>query len=910
MNIARSLVAAFAALFASHAVAQEQECAPTTVELAADEGWSVEFEAGPPAALVLGAPDSRAVYRMLVPGEGETRGRCVRTPAPEYRLEWPAPAPAEVQSLAASSITGPRQARLGRVAISTAGGETYEALVALHGTPAVPTLVWAGRTGLGGDVGERSGWRIDAGDVDGDGADDVLVGRIAEAATICGVTGLPLLHRRAYDWDSGTLRPVSAPRPGLDADGAEALAPVEDPAPGCPGGREGATPGAAATACPVLLPTLSFRAASSSYGDGGDPLQGAAPTGLEDLDGRTGWAEGVGGAGKLEFATARAGSDAVAARWLAVRATDDSDPTAPKTRGRPRSLLVLDGAGHRWTLSLRDDAASRAGAVAWFELPEPPGGGCVTVALLESWPATSADGRRANVTWLSDFQAFASLELPRDAEAVRALLDDDSSSVGAERLFRALGPSAVSTIAEVGGSLGPVGAGRAATFLLASGAPEAAGVLGPLLGSADASVARAAREAVMRHGAAATPVLVALLRGDQPAAREVAVELAAAIGGPEALPALLDVAREAGGTGGPAMRPALAGYLSRAPDGATLVLAAATEAAAEGRHDAAVELLRVVPLANGEVRAGVAALVVGELEAAGEFALRYHLVRRAAEVLAAGEPSPAEALLRVATSAAEPELRTEAALGLAEAPGSVDLAPLLGDDWPGVRAAAAMAIGRRGRASELQALAARFAIETWPLVRGAAAVAFLRGEWPGDDVARRLLADPSADVRERVVLALDDRADESALGMLAEVVEEHRERLELRQRALAALTRVCWADLKPLVVRMVEWSIQPGANRGDQALALDAIRALGTAGPSGIRSLLEEIVREAPVAPMLAAAIRALGDLGEADARTVLEPYLRHIEPSVGEAAQAALEALERGRPAPRCEGEGGAGRW
>ena len=212
---------------------------------------------------------------------------------------------------------------------------------------------WCGPAARWADFGERTGWHR-VGDADGDGAEDV--GRpIAEATSICG-RDLPLLHRRAYDWSSGALRTVSAPRAGLDSEGATALSPVDGPAGACfgPAGEESAE--AEAPACPILLPALAFRSASSSYGDGGEPLQGAPPTGLEDMNGRTGWAEGVGGAGRLEFATARIGGGALPARLLAVRATDDADPTAPKTRARSRSLLLVDGDGRRWTLALPDDA--------------------------------------------------------------------------------------------------------------------------------------------------------------------------------------------------------------------------------------------------------------------------------------------------------------------------------------------------------------------------------------------------------------------------------------------------------------------------------------------------------------------------------------------------------------------------
>lgn len=862
-----------------------------TLELDGAGSRTVALEAGPPPALLVGAPEGTA---------GEP-----------VRLELPEGAPAAATGMTAETLTGPRNARLGHLALTTEAGPTYEALVAVTGRPAAPKLVWAGWTGLRGDPGERYGARVEVGDADGDGKLDVLVGVVSETTTVCGVEGLPLLHRRAYDWAGATLRPVSGPREGLDPQGATAVAPAGARFVAAPAQAEDANwwqvaPDSPAEPGALLMPLLEYRGASSSHGDDGNPLRAAAPAGLEDMRGATGWAEGVGGTGRLEFATARLVTSHLPGRWLAVRATDDGDPDAPKTRGRPKELLVVDGEGRRWRLAVPDDAATRGGAVLWYELPEAPAGGCVSVAILDAAPATSAEGRRANVTWLSDVQLFAALRLPEGTEALRAVLEDDGSSVAAQRALRALGAAAVPALAGMTPALGGTGAGRAAAFLAARDEPEATSALAGLLGSDNAPAARAAREALARRGAEATPLLLRLLDAEPPAARTAALELLAESGGSEALEPVAGKLDGAGEADRPLLRRTLVAILARAPEAAAKVAAAVETALAQGKETLAVDLLRVLPLGEPGARAEAGRLVAAALPAARSFEARYHLVLRAGALLAAGETAPAQELLAAARAAEEPELRVEAARALAGAPPTLDLSPLLADAWPGVREAAATAIGRRGLDAELRALAATFAEEPWPLVRAAAAKAFLGVEaWPGDDVARRLLADPAEMVRERTIVALDARGDEPAGRMLAEAVERHTERLELRQRALGALARRCWPELKPLVIRVVEYSVRPDARRGDQALALDAIRTLGTAGPPNVRSLLEEIVREAPVPAMLAAALQALGDLGESDAAAVVEPYRRHADPAVADAAEAALKALERGRAGRRC-GEGG----
>jgi HEAT repeat protein len=322
----------------------------------------------------------------------------------------------------------------------------------------------------------------------------------------------------------------------------------------------------------------------------------------------------------------------------------------------------------------------------------------------------------------------------------------------------------------------------------------------------------------------------------------------------------------------------------------------------EERPDTVASLLRTVGAGLREYRGAITMLVGETLAATTAFAPRYHLLRIAGDLLAEGETATAADLLRAATAAEEPELRVEATRGLAAAPPDTALTPLLEDPWPGVREAAARAIGRRGLDAERAALARLYAVETWPRVRAAAAEAFLGGSapWPGDDVARRLLSDSSPIVRERAVNLLDARDDDRSAAMLEEVAGS-RTSVPLRERALAALARRCHPGLKPLVVRIVEASVQEDASVGDQRVALEAIRALGAAAPPGIRSLLEEIVREAPFEPLRAAAIAALGEVGEPEARAAIEPYLRHPDPLVAEAATAALRLIEEGRAAARC---------
>ncbi len=789
----------------------------------------------------------------------------------------------------ADSVEGPGGRRVARVVLAAADGGEFEVLLHAAGRPAVPAAIWAGPTGLRGDPGERIGAQVLIEDIDRDGHPDVVIGRLAEGIRVCGRDEPALLHRRAYDWSSGVLRPVSGPRPGLSAAAAVPLGRSDGPPEGV-----------------VLLPLLEYASASSSHGDGGDPMRGAPPRGLEDMDQRTGWAEGAGGPGRYEFVTARIVTDRAPARWLAVRSTDGSTADAARTRNRPAALLLVDGSGRAWRVDPPDDAAARSGAVAWYALPFPFPGGCATAALLDAHPATSPDGRRASVTWISDLQAFAAIDPVADAAAIRAILDDGASAAAAERLLAAFGDAAVPLVAGMARSLGAIGAARAASLLAARHEPIAVEALASLLLSRDERTTSAVREAVAGRGEAASGALAALLDRPEPDVARLALELLADAGGPDALAAIVARAGRGDDADRSAFRRAIAAFLGRRPDAMTAVADAAAAVASEGRSDAAIELLRALPLGRPAVGGRVAGLVAERLGSAESFEDRYHLLRLAAELGADAGRATAPAALDLALRAAEPEIRAEAAATLGVvAPPDIDLSPLLDDPWPGVREAAARAIGRRRLDREVRALAARYAVETWPRVRAAAAEGLLGGEWPGDDVVGLLLADPSELVRGRAVGALDARGDEASIAALAAVARSSSERPAIRRAAVSAAARRCWSGLKPMLVGIIEASVRAGATPDDQALALEAIELLGSAGPPGARALLEEIVREAPVAPMPAAALAALGALGDRAAAPAVEEFRGHRDPGIRDAAIRALRALERPRRRPpRCAGE------
>ena len=218
---------------------------------AADEGKSLELADGASVAAEAG--------RLVLVTEGKrARTKPVKGVDPKGK----------VLLLETHRLAGEQEAIHAR--FPAEGGGVIAAVAVRRADQAKLKLIWQGRTGLKGELGERLGYEVRFEDLTGDGSPEIIVGQVYEAVRLCGAERLPLLYRKVYDPTSGKLRPVLAKRPDL----TEAVDVSESQG----DGRSSSILGAASPA-----------SASRTAGDRGDPLLLMPPGALVDGDPATAW---------------------------------------------------------------------------------------------------------------------------------------------------------------------------------------------------------------------------------------------------------------------------------------------------------------------------------------------------------------------------------------------------------------------------------------------------------------------------------------------------------------------------------------------------------------------------------------------------------------------------------------------
>ncbi len=234
--------------------------------------------------------------------------------------------------------------------VTVDGRRVAEVRVAVRGTPREE--LWIGELGPGGP---RVVYRGLAGPRDADGETslrlEVTPEAILEYQTASQVTrcdGAPArLFPRAFDFDGGRFRPV--------------LSPLPPPARETLVGRRGDP------AMPKGRPVASFHftAASTTAAAGSDARDLTAPVAVDDGDAATAWTEGLGGDGRGEFLTARAGAGGAVVRGLRIVPGDAASAQRFRARNRVRKLQLSFGPrdDQRFDVELPEDAAGDGDAL-------------------------------------------------------------------------------------------------------------------------------------------------------------------------------------------------------------------------------------------------------------------------------------------------------------------------------------------------------------------------------------------------------------------------------------------------------------------------------------------------------------------------------------------------------------------
>jgi HEAT repeat protein len=672
---------------------------------------------------------------------------------------------------------GPPRAR--EVALD--GRRVVEVRVAVRGT--AREELWIGEVGgraprvvFRGLVGPRDADGETALDYDVS-ADGVLEYQTASHVTRCDGAAVRLFPR-AYDFDAGRFRPVVSANP--------------PPAPETLVGRRGDP------AMPQGRPvgTFHFTAASTTAGAGSDARDLTAPVAVDDGDPATAWAEGLGGDGRGEFLTARAGAGGAVVRGLRIVPGDAASAASWHKRNRVRKLQLSLGAhdDQRFDVELPDDAGgARFREPFWVALPHPVQTSCATVVITEVTPGTDAAPPRSyGETAISELSIFTELDGPGGAEHVVAEVARAADCAARVPAVLALGSAAVLPTAQAIMAAGGRSAQRECLVdALTRLEPEpknpivVEALVAAVPGASDKEE-RLVTEALRR---AAEPPVAALagLLGSAAATvddRARAARLLGALDDPRAAEALLASA----GLGSPPEREAVVLALAGARGlDAGALLAAVEHGGPESRQ---ADLLRVVPAVvkrAPDARARALAALQASLAPAQPFEVR----GRAVIALGALGEGALPTLADVRGHADEPVLRHLAARELATVSGPASVAALrdaLADADPRVRATAAEGLGQERAVEASPELIAGAKQEPWPFVRRAEleALGRLCGA-PAADLLVRAVDRDVAEVRRAALVGLARCHDPRARPLLLRVLGRRNEASTVRELSAALL---------------------------------------------------------------------------------------------------------------------------
>jgi HEAT repeat protein len=752
---------------------------------------------------------------------------------------------------------GPPRAR--EVAVD--GRRVVEVRVAVRGTPREE--LWIGE--LGGRA-PRVVWRGLTGprDIDGETALDleVTADGVFEYQTASHVTrcdGLPVrLFPRAFDFASGRFRPVVSPLP--------------------PPARETLVGRRGDPAMPKGRPVAAFHftAASTTAAAGSDARDLTAPVAVDDGDPTTAWTESLGGDGRGEFLTARAGAGGAVVRGLRILPGDAASAARFKAHNRVRKLQLSLGPreDQRFDVVLPEDAGADAGArfrePFWVALPHPVPASCATIVITDVAPGTeAAPPRTFGATAISELAIFTELDGPGGAE--RLVSDVARAADCAARLPELVGlgaeavlPTAQALMQAARGGHTPERECLVDALTRLEPEPKNPIVVEALV----AAVAGASeREERLLSGAlrrAAEPPVAALaqLMSSPSAAgedRARATRLLGAIDDPRASAALL----AAVGDGPPDQREAIVLALAGAPKLDAAALVAAIERGG-GTPERQADLLRVVPAAvrrAPEARAPALVALRAALPAGRPFEVR----ARAVLALGALGDAALPVLAEVRASADDPVLRHLAARELAAVGGAearTALRGALADGDPGVRATAAEGLGQVRDRDAGAALIAGAKQEPWPFVRRAELEALGRLCGPGAaDLLVRGVERDVAEVRRAALVGLTRCKDPRARSLLLRVLGRRNEASTVRELSAALLgelgDRAAAPAMAAALTRQVNESEADLSVEGVAEMTLRSLAHLG--GPEATASAVK--LAKDKRHPFQATAVEALGVL-------------------------------------------------
>jgi len=738
-----------------------------------------------------------------------------------------------IVSLEAHRLAGELEAIHARFAAD--GGGVVDLVAVRRAGKAELDVVWQGRTGLGGEVGERLGREVRFDDLTGDGAPEIIVGQAFESVRLCGTERLPLLFREVYDPQSGKLRPVLARRPDLR-------------------GAVDLTEAGGAGPVSSILRAATPTGASRSAGDRGDPLLLAPPGSLVDGDPTTAWIPGNGAAGG-EFVTFSLVTRDYGLSRLGIRPVPAGDKAA--RYDRPRSLLLATEDGV-FRLSFTTDPKTRPGETVWFDLPEPVRTGCLSLVVEQTY-----EGGAGKQLALADLVVLTEVDSAEGLGRLARDMDDDERGEQAAMLLRRVGPGAVDPIRGAWDELGGTGRRRAVRVLAEAGPEEAIDLLAAAAVGDDPVSAAAGLAGIERAGNAGVRALAVYLGVEDDAEFAAAARLLGQLDRDAAFGALADATGEGGRERRRLLREQLGRAAARSTGRQELLWSAIEEASSADQTERALDLMRAA-IGSTTLTERLVALAVERFAAAERFADRYRLL----EVLAGSGDPGARDQLRAGLADGDPKIRAVAVVGAGLQQGWDEASAMvregLVDEAVEVRLAALGAVAVAGvggaAAADLIALVER---DPWPEVRGrVVALAPRLADADAAVLLRAAAGDASVTVRLAAMEVAGGVPGSGVDALIEERLADAEEQPEVLEVAALSAGRRCQSSAVPALFEVLRRGAEPLAHAEEIEAAVAAARAMGAIGGERAGELLEKARRRSNPATDKAidAALEHLGE--------------------------------------------------
>lgn len=708
-----------------------------------------------------------------------------------------------VKAATAEAVNVADGAAVAIVRVSASNGEW----VALLGGRSGQELLFAGRTDVVGDPGERHAVVVES--VPGAKANETAVSIATrfEGVTHCGSSAPLLVDRQVLEPKTMKLVPARVPPASVGEPVALTATPNE---------------------APLAAPAIRALSAVASNQVDGDTGTLHVPRALVDGVTETHWRAQPGDVAILRWSTASLPIERLTLQ-VAGRTAKDKPATLLITSENASFLVSLP----KLTGADRFDVA----------LPTPLSTHCLAIALEPNAPAALQIG---------ELQTATSLDRPEGmAQLISQLVQDGEGGAAAAELLAQLGAPAAVATAQRFDELSVRGQRRALRVLAtALQLPEVRARAQQAARSSDAHVSEAALLVLSRGKEPGLVGLRELVLNSDNAGDSAARALANAT--PSEATALLNALSAPGGSDRPALRRAIMAIARR--DQAAF--RAASEAWLAGTPSASARIVFAIVAVGASLPELGTSVAEGAAAGAQSFDDRFRLSVLSGQL---GKSDVLDSWLADQALHAEEWMTRRAAFDALTIRADEKARPLaeqlVKDPYPRVRAGTASTLAKAGKQTTLEEIAHN---DHWPVVRAAAASALgtLEATRPA---LEQLLDDTSRRVRSAAVDALASQGTRDAWPLVEQRLVAANEWPEVQAAAVRFASQLCVNSARSALSNVARRGLRPDANEDERQLSLDAIHALHDLGgeaaadakllasrESGSEQLQQAITRFAP----------------------------------------------------------------